>query len=104
MTNNQPDRLDQIETLLAQTAQLTRSNAVAIQALTDDLVTLKLTVEEDIQNARQEREELRRATVGIANLLASLDQDRPTILRKLNTIENKVDQILQQDRGKERSP
>lgn len=97
MTNNQPDRLNQIETLLAQTAQLTRSNAVAIQALTDDLVTFKLTVEEDIENARQEREELRQATLGIANLLASLDEDRPTILKKLNNIENKVDRLLQKD-------
>ncbi|MGL4620538.1 MAG: hypothetical protein ACRCZS_15980 [Chroococcidiopsis sp.] len=97
MTGYQSDRLDRIETLLAETASLTRSNAVAIQALTDDLVTFKLTVEENIQNARQEREELRTATIGIANLLASLDSDRPTILRKLNTIENKVDQILQKD-------
>ncbi|MDF5712234.1 MAG: hypothetical protein PUP90_32300 [Nostoc sp. S4] len=32
---------------------------------------------------------------GITNLLASLDNDRPTILRKLNTIENKVDRLLE---------
>ncbi|CBN59174.1 MULTISPECIES: hypothetical protein [Kamptonema] len=32
----------------------------------------------------------------IANLLASLDEDRPTILRKLTTIENKLDRILDQ--------
>lgn len=95
MTNSN-DRLDQIEALLAETAQLTRSNAVAIQALTDDLVTFRLTVEQDIQNAHAEREELRRATLGIANLLASLDEDRPTILRKLNNIENKVDRLLSQ--------
>lgn len=94
MTNSN-DRLDQIEALLAESAQLTRSNAVAIQALTDDLVTFRLTVEQDVENARAEREELRRATIGIANLLSSLDSDRPTILRKLNTIENKVDRLLQ---------
>jgi len=74
MTNSN-NRLDQIEALLAETAQLTRSNAVAIQALTDDLVTFKLTVEQNIENARTEREELRRATIGIANLLPSLDED-----------------------------
>ena len=96
MTNSN-NRLDQIEALLAETAQLTRSNALAIQALTDDLVTFRLTVEQDIENARAEREELRRATLGIANLLASLDEDRPTILRKLNTIENKVDRLLKPD-------
>ncbi len=96
MTNDN-NQFDQIEALLAQTAQLTRSNAVAIQALTDDLVTFKLTVEQEIENASAEREELRRATIGIANLLSSLDSDRPTILRKLSTIENKVDRLLQQE-------
>lgn len=94
MTNSN-DRLNQIEALLAETAQLTRSNAVAIQALTDDIVTFRLTVEQNIENAHAEREELRRATIGIANLLSSLDEDRPTILRKLNNIENKVDQLLE---------
>lgn len=100
MTNSN-NRLDQIEALLAETAQLTRSNAVAIQALTDDLVTFRLTVEQDIENARAEREELRQATISIANLLSSLDSDRPTILRKLNTIENKVDRLLRQENGEQ---
>jgi hypothetical protein len=31
---------------------------------------------------------------GIINLLESLDEDRPTVLRKLNSIENKVDRLL----------
>lgn len=51
--------------------------------------------------AADERRELREATLrldrvveGIANLLSSLDEDRPTILRKLNSIENKVDRLL----------
>lgn len=103
MTNSN-NRLDQIEALLAESAQLTRSNAVAIQALTDDLVTFRLTVEQDVENARAEREELRRATIGIANLLSSLDSDRPTILRKLNTIENKVDRLLQTGDGSQPQP
>ena len=111
---------NQIEALLAETAWLTRSNAEAIregneqltqvrlltesnsraiQALTDDLVTFRLTVEQNIENARAEREELRKATIGIANLLASLDSDRPTILRKLSTIENKVDLLLKRENG-----
>lgn len=98
MTNSN-DRLDQIQAILVETAQLTRSNAVAIQALTDDLVTFRLTVEQDIENARTEREELRRATIGIANLLASLDEDRPTILRKLNSIENKIDRLVKPENG-----
>ena len=81
MTTNQPDRLNRIESLI-------EGNTRAIQALTDDLTELRLIVAEDHEQARQEREELRRATIGIANLLSSLDEDRPTILRKLSTIEN----------------
>lgn len=99
MTNSD-DHLNQIAALLAETTQLTRSNAVAIQALTEDIVTFRLTTEENIENARIEREELRQAMIrlegvaeGIANLLSSLDEDRPTILRKLNSIENKVDRL-----------
>ncbi|MFB2918352.1 hypothetical protein [Aerosakkonema funiforme] len=74
--------------------QLVASNARAIQALTDTVNTFADRVSESIEQAQAEREELRQATIGIANLLASLDQDRPTILRKLTAIENKVDRIL----------
>ncbi|MBV8887303.1 MAG: hypothetical protein JO235_25365, partial [Chroococcidiopsidaceae cyanobacterium CP_BM_RX_35] len=81
MTNGN-NRLDRIEGLV-------ESNARAIQALTEDLASFKLIVAEDHEEARQQREELRQATIGIANLLSSLDSDRPTILRKLNSIENK---------------
>jgi archaellum component FlaC len=34
---------------------------------------------------------------GIARLLGSLDEDRPTILRKLNTIEDKIDNLLHRE-------
>jgi hypothetical protein len=88
MTTNSPDRLDRIEALV-------ESNARAIQALGEDLATTRLIQAEYAERAEAERAELRRATVGIANLLSSLDSDRPTILRKLNTIETKVDQLLQ---------
>lgn len=79
--------------------QLVQSNSRAIQALADRIAEIALVQEE----AAEERRELREATVrlegvaeGIANLLSSLDSDRPTILRKLNTIENKVDRLLEQ--------
>jgi hypothetical protein len=77
--------------------QLIESNARTAQAMLDSMA-----------EARLEREELREGTIklqeaiirladtqnGIAKLLVSLDDDRPTILRKLTTIENKLDQIL----------
>lgn len=95
--------------------QLVESNARSIQALTDNvnrfavesrqqqeefrraMQTFAERVSESMQQAQAEREELRQATIGIANLLASLDQDRPTILRKLTAIENKVDRILERE-------
>lgn len=80
--------------------QLIESNARAAQAMLDSMA-----------EARQERQELREGMIklqnvverltilqeGMANLLVSLDEDRPTILRKLTAIENKVDQLLQKN-------
>lgn len=73
--------------------QIVESNARSIQALTDRQ-----------SQASQERQELREAvlrvialTEGIANLTASLDEDRPTVLRKLNNIEQKLDRLLEQE-------
>ncbi len=79
--------------------QVVESNARAIQAMLDAMA-----------EARQEREEFRegmlrlenvveRLTIvqeGIANLLASIDEDRPIIFRKLAAIESKVDRLLEQ--------
>lgn len=85
MTTSQPDRLDRIEALV-------ESNARSIQALGDRIAELTQVQAE----AADERHELRQATLGIANLLASLDEDRPTVLRKLNEIERKVDRLLEE--------
>ncbi len=77
---------------------IVESNSRAIQALTDRIAEVTHDVEGLIEVghlAQEERAELRRATLGIANLLSSLDSDRPTILRKLNSIENKIDQLLE---------
>jgi chromosome segregation ATPase len=77
--------------------QLVESNARTAQAMLDT-----------IADAKAEREELREGMIklqeavvrltniqqGVSNLLAALDEDRPTILRKLTTIENKLDQVL----------
>jgi len=79
--------------------QLVESNARTAQAMLDTMA-----------EARLEREELREGMIklqeamvrfadtqrGIANLLASLDNDHPTILKKLTTIENKLDQVLEE--------
>jgi alkanesulfonate monooxygenase SsuD/methylene tetrahydromethanopterin reductase-like flavin-dependent oxidoreductase (luciferase family) len=97
MTNGSSDRRDRIESLI-------EGNARSIQALTDDITELKLIVAADHEQARQERQELRQAMIGVANLLSSLDSDRPNILRKLNTIEDKVDRILSRGDGGQPQP
>ena len=78
--------------------QIVESNARSIQALADSIAEMRLAQDE----AREEREELRQATLriaslteGLANLTSSLDDDRPTILGRLSRIENKVDRLLQ---------
>lgn len=80
--------------------QIVESNSRTIQALADRIAELTHVQEE----AAEERAELRRATIGIANLLSSLDSDRPTILRRLSTIENKVDRLLERGNGKGDQP
>lgn len=83
---------------LEQLQQLVESNSRSIQALADRIAELTLVQEE----AAEERQELREATLrvtalaeGIANLVVSLDDDRPTILGRLSRIENKVDRLLE---------
>lgn len=89
--------------------QLAESNARAIQAMIEQRATDRLEHEERIarlealSGEHQERmrflEENQRLILqtqtGIASLVSSLDEDRPTVLRKLTAIENKIDQIIE---------
>ncbi len=84
--------------------QIVQSNARAIQGILDAMAEERQENRErndriDATISRMDDAILRLATLneGIVNLLTSLDEDRPTILRKLTAIENKVDQILQKD-------
>jgi hypothetical protein len=82
--------------------QIVESNARTIQAMLETQATERLRDEERrlLHQERIERLEnisaqLANTTNGIANLLAYLDEDRPTILRRLMTIENKIDRLLE---------
>ncbi len=69
-----------------------------LQALSRDVSQLVATQQEAAAERQQLREAIVRLTQvqeGIANLLATLDEDRPTILRKLTSIEKKVDRLLE---------
>ena len=102
MTNNNDrsnNRLDRIEAIV-------ESNARVIQGMLEQQATDRLKREEEkAEHERRMRflEESQRQLIqtqqGIANLVASLDEDRPTVLRKLTTIENKVDALIDRDRN-----
>lgn len=84
--------------------QLVESNARTAQAMLDTMADARLEREElreGMITLQQGMGQLQEAMVrltniqqGVSNLLAALDEDRPTILRKLTAIENKLDQVL----------
>ncbi len=125
MTTTQPDRLDRIESLLDRMAieserskresdermarieeRLERFIGAAdermedltavTQAIGRDVSQLVTTQQQSSQALNEAMIRLADTQEGVVRLLGSLDEDRPTILRKLNTIEGKVDSLLQQ--------
>jgi hypothetical protein len=72
---------------LQETKKVVDSNSRAIQAMLDQAATDRL-------NHEARMEKLERLSEGLVNMLSSIDEDRPTILRKLNTIEQKTNSIL----------
>lgn len=71
--------------------QLIASNARAIQAAADERGEIR----QAILDLREANLKLTDLQEGMIRLLSSLDEDRPTIFRKLNAIENKIDQLLE---------
>ena len=96
--------LDQLTTDLQETKAIVNSNSRSIQAIIEQRATDRLQREEEkaenekrIRLLEQTQRELVKTSSGIARLLAAMDEDRPTILRRLMTIENKVDRILSRE-------
>ncbi|MBW4479816.1 MAG: hypothetical protein KME54_23950 [Tolypothrix brevis GSE-NOS-MK-07-07A] len=80
--------------------QLIGSNARTAQPMLDTMAEARLErqeLREGMIQLQSAVERLANIQEGIANLLVSLDDDRPTILRRLTVIENKVDRLLQQE-------
>ena len=77
--------------------QLVASNARTIQAMLEQQETTRLRHEEQIDEFRQGMLRLARVEEGLINMMVSIDEDRPTVLRKLTSIENKVDRILEKE-------
>ena len=79
--------------------QLVASNARTIQAMLEQQETSRLRHEEQIDEIRQAMLRLERVEEGLINMMVSIDEDRPTVLRRLTSIENKVDRILEKENG-----
>ena len=99
MTNesNNSDRLDRIEAIV-------ESNSRLLQAMLEQRATDRLDHEERMQKLEETVirlddtvARLTRIEEAQNRMLSSMDEDRPTILRRLMTIENKVDRILERD-------
>ena len=115
MTNgqNNRDRLDRIEAIveatsanidrlsqeLQETKQIANSNSRAIQAMLEQQATEQLKHEEAMAQMRDIMKRVVETQSGLTRILINHDEDRPTILRRLMNIENKVDRIL--ERGQE---
>jgi exonuclease VII small subunit len=81
--------------------QLVESNARTAQAILEAMAEARIEREEardqfyaGMQRVDEAIQRLTTVQEGVINLLASLDEDRPTVLRKLNSIESKVDRLL----------
>lgn len=100
--------IDKLSTEIQETKAIANSNSRAIQAMMEQETTNRLRHEEAMRqmremNANHEQRiallenvssRLTEVQLGMARMLGNHDEDRPTILRRLMSIENKVDQIL----------
>lgn len=111
--NNSRDRLDRIEAILEvtsanidrlstewqETKAIVNSNSRAIQAMMEQQATDRLKHEAAMAQMRDIMKRVVETQSGLTRILINYDEDRPTILRRLMAIENKVDRIL--ERGEE---
>lgn len=85
--------------------QLIESNARTAQAMLDTMAEARLErqeLREGMIQLQSAVERLANIQEKIANLLVSLDDDRPTVLRRLTAIENKVDRLLRQEQEEQK--
>jgi hypothetical protein len=85
----------EMQDTLRETQSITQSIARGVQAMQDKALSDELKRDEEKAEHQAQMTELRHISQGLVNMLDSIDDDRPTILRKLNTIENKTDAIIE---------
>jgi predicted nucleic acid-binding Zn-ribbon protein len=96
MTDEELKQLVQSNALAIQAiGQRIDSNSRAIQAMIEQRVTDRLEHEQRIAGLEDLVLRLTRIEEAQNRMLSSIDEDRPTVFRKLTTIENKIDRILE---------
>lgn len=95
------EELQEIREGLRETRAIANSNARTIQAMLDRSEEDRLKHEERMAQSEQSIQEIRALTAqmskiqqGVVNLVGSLDEERPTIMKRLMSIENKVDRLI----------
>jgi hypothetical protein len=86
--------LTEIKAVADRAIQIAESNGRAIQSMLDQAATDRLEEKERAQRHEEEMRELRATNRGLVNLTVLIDEDRPTILRLLNSNNNKLDLLL----------
>jgi vacuolar-type H+-ATPase subunit E/Vma4 len=96
---SQRESQEELKEFKEEVRTIVRSNDRTIQAMLDQAATDRLKREEEriYHEARMER--LEHISEALTNMLVSVDEDRPTILRKLNSIEQKSIDILERLRS-----
>ena len=91
----------EIQATMKETQQIDRTIARGVQAMQEKALTDELKREEEkaiaVQQTlehQQRMERLEDISAGLIRLYGSLDEDRPTVFRALNTIDRKIDNIL----------
>ena len=80
-----------------ETMAIVESNSRAIQAMMEQQATDRLKHQEAMTEMRELMAKMAETQSGLTKILINHDEDRPTILRRLMAIENKVDRILEQN-------
>jgi hypothetical protein len=96
LLSQQQFQIEMVETKAAadRAAQIAESNGRAIQAMLEQAATDRLRDEERARQHEERMQRLENLSAGLVNLTVSIDEDRPTILRLLNSNNNKLDLLL----------
>jgi hypothetical protein len=80
---------------LEETKRIVESNSRTIQAMLDQRETDRLEHEEQMAVMSNAIQRLIKVEEGLVNMVANVDENQPTILRRLMAIENKVDSLIE---------